>query len=235
MVNRMAMAFSRMGLKPLLRGLILVGLLIIAGYLVRQYEFRELLDLISFSASGDVGWLHGQLAYVVLGAFFTAVGGPRQAVGFFAAYFFGFTPGTALAMLASTLGCLLAYFFARLFHDTAERFIRGRVEVARRIWARDTFWVTLILRLLPVGSNVLANLAAGASKVPFLPFLAGSVTGYLPQTVVFALLGAGVNIGSTTQVAISVALFVASTLLGLSIYVRYRRRLRNGADTDTPE
>lgn len=221
-----------MGPKLVVRGLILICVLVGAGFLIESYKFEEIVEALAFSGDAEAGWLHGRLAYLALAGLFTAFGGPRQAISFFAAYFFGLGEGFLIALAGSGLGCLIAYFFARMFHDAAVNLIRGRVDVARRIWARDTFWLTFILRLLPVGSNLLANLAAGASAIPFAAFLAGSLAGYVPQTLVFVLMGSGVNVGSSVQVAVSVGLFVISTLIGVWVYARYRKRLRSEAQAD---
>jgi len=233
MSNRIASALRQMGPKLLFRGLILICVLIGAGFLIESYKFEEIVDLFAFSGAQDAGWLHGRTAYLVLAGIFTALGGPRQAVSFFAAYFFGVGEGFFIALIGSGLGCLIAYYFARAFHDAAVNLIRGRVDVARRIWMRDTFWLTFILRLLPVGSNLLANLAAGASAIPFIAFLSGSLAGYVPQTLVFALMGSGVNVGSGVQIGVSIGLFVISTLIGVWIYARYRKQLRSEAQSDT--
>ncbi len=88
--------------------------------------------------------------------------------------------------------------------------------------------MAMLIRLLPVGSNVITNLLAGVSSVPLLPFLAGSLIGYLPQTVIFVLLGSGVNVQPVWRTAASVALFVASGLLGVVLY----RRMRQGKAFD---
>ena len=85
---------------------------------------------------------------------------------------------------------------------------------------------TIIIRLLPVGSNLLTNLAAGAIGVPLLPFLLASLVGYLPQMAVFALMGSGVDVGAEWQVALGIGLFVVLMVVGLWIYGRYRRQIR---------
>ena len=226
MSNRIASALRQMGPKLVLRGLILICVLVGAGLAIESYRFEEIVERFTFSSEAGTGWMHGRLAYLVLGAVFTALGGPRQAVSFFAAYFFGLVEGFVIALIGSGLGCLIAYGFARGFHDAAITLIRGRVDMARQIWVRDTFWLTFILRLLPVGSNLLANLAAGASAIPLAAFVGGSLAGYVPQTLVFALMGSGVNVGSSTQIGISVGLFIVSTLIGVWIYARYRKQLR---------
>lgn len=225
MANRIFSVFRQLGPKLLLRGLVLIAILVGAALLLERYRFEEILDLLAFSDGRDTGWLHGKAAYLGVAALFTAVGGPRQAVSFFGAYFFGLGAGFALALAGTAIGCLIAYYFARGFREAADSIIHGRVALARQIWIRNAFSVTLITRLMPVGSNLLGNLAAGVAGVPIARFFLGSVAGYVPQTLVFALMGSGINVGSAAQIAISVALFVASTALGIWIYARYRRQL----------
>ena len=88
---------------------------------------------------------------------------------------------------------------------------------------------TLTLRLLPVGNNLVLNLLAGVSTLSVGPFLAALVLGYVPQTVIFALLGGGVRVSEKVQVAVAVALFAVSVILGL-ILLRDRRTARASAD-----
>jgi uncharacterized membrane protein YdjX (TVP38/TMEM64 family) len=86
----------------------------------------------------------------------------------------------------------------------------------------------VLIRLLPVGNNLITNLLAGVSSAPLVSFLAGSLIGYLPQTVIFVLLGSGIHVQPVWSTAISVALFVASGLLGAFLY----RRMRAGKSFD---
>lgn len=211
------------------RSAVLIGALVAAGYWLRQRDFSELAATL-----GPEGGLPPALAgvlFVLLGAAFTAFGGPRQAVSFVSAYLFGLPAGIALALAASLGGCVAAFAGARLFSDAARRITSGRMQAATRIWAAEPFAITLILRLLPVGSNFIANLAAGVARIPPLPFFAGSLAGYVPQTVVFALMGSGINVGSRAQFALSVALFAASAVGGAWIWARYRRRLGTEEDS----
>ena len=77
-----------------------------------------------------------------------------------------------------------------------------------------------MLRLLPVGNNVLLNVAAGVSGVSAGWFLVGSAIGYLPQTIVFALLGGGTRFDRRLELALAAGLFLASALVGLALYRR---------------
>jgi uncharacterized membrane protein YdjX (TVP38/TMEM64 family) len=87
----------------------------------------------------------------------------------------------------------------------------------------NPFKMTLIIRLLPVGSNLVTNLAAGVTSVSMFWYLLGSLLGYIPQTLIFAMVGKGVRIDSTWQITVSVALFIISGVLGAQLFHKYRR------------
>jgi uncharacterized membrane protein YdjX (TVP38/TMEM64 family) len=99
----------------------------------------------------------------------------------------------------------------------------GRLARLDAFLAANPFGATLTLRLLPVGSNIVLNLLAGVSGVAAGPFVLASAIGYVPQTVVFTLLGGGVRVGQGVQLVLGIALFAASALLGLLLMRRHRR------------
>jgi len=86
----------------------------------------------------------------------------------------------------------------------------------------------VLIRLLPVGSNLLTNLAAGISSIRPAPFFSGTLLGYLPQTLVFALVGSGVHIAPTLKLSLAIGLFLISGALGAYLY----RRFRHGQSLD---
>ena len=65
------------------------------------------------------------------------------------------------------------------------------------------------------------NLLAGTSGAHMGRYVAASALGFLPQTLIFALLGAGTRIDSADQIALGAALFALSALLG---WVLWKRR-----------
>ena len=99
-----------------------------------------------------------------------------------------------------------------------------RIKKIDDFLADNTLSMALVLRLAPFANNLATNLAAGVSGVRPLPFFAGSGLGYLPQTVVFALLGSGFALDPGLRMGLSVVLFVASSVLGLWLWRRYRAR-----------
>jgi len=168
----------------------------------------------------------GPIAYLIVASGACAVGIPRQVVAYSGGLAFGFWPGAALALLAEVVGCAADLYWARIVARSwaarwLERAEGGRVDRLTRFLVANAFTATLTLRLLPVGNNLLLNLLAGVSSVAAGPFLLASVLGYIPQTAVFALLGDGVRVSQSLQVALAAILLAASIALGL---VLLRRR-----------
>lgn len=205
-------------LRLLLRGLLLMAGFVLAGLLMSRYLNTGWID------AHVRGHAWGGLAYVAVGALFIGAGLSRQFVSFLGGYAFGFLPGAVFALLASALGCMLAFSFARL---AGRRLLRprlsGRIRRVDAFIHDHPFSMTLLIRLLPVGWNLMVNLAAGVSSVRPAPFFLGSAIGYIPQTVVFALLGSGMTIQPVLRTSLSVVLFLVSGALGIYLYRRYRR------------
>ena len=193
---------------------LLAGGLVIAGLALRNGWGRSALDA---PASA------GPAAFVVAGAFACAVGVPRQMVAYAGGLGYGGLSGMVLAMAAQLFACAADYLWARMvMRQWAMRRVRGRLARLDAQLRRHPFTLTLTLRLLPVGSNLLLNLLAGVSGVAAVPFLLGSATGYVPQTVVFGLLGGGTRVGQGEQLAVAAALFVVAAGWGIWLLRRAR-------------
>ena len=213
------------GLKPYLRGLVLIAGFVALGYLIKISGLDQLVNEGWIDREIRGRGLTGEIIFLAVGAGLTAIGFPRQAVSFLGGYAFGMGEGTALALAASVLGCILAFGCARVLGREAVRKRFG--ERIRRLDAflhENPFSMALLMRLLPVGSNFLINLAAGVSGVRGVHFVAGSTLGYLPQTVVFALLGSGIHLEPGLRIGASVALFIVSGMLGVYLFRCFRTR-----------
>lgn len=204
--------------------------LIALGVALKSFDFEGWAHWIDFNGRPDARWYQGVAGFMLFGALFTALGGPRQVVAFFGAYFFGGWEGFGASMAAAGLSCALVAGIASVFRKGATDLIRGRVDLALQVWRENAFLTTVMIRLLPFGSNLLTNVAAGAARIPYPAFVAGSILGYVPQMAIFALLGMGVDVGSQYQVALSIVLFAVLILISLWIYGRYRRRLTGHGD-----
>jgi uncharacterized membrane protein YdjX (TVP38/TMEM64 family) len=209
--------------RGILKGLLLIASLAALGFLAKHGHLANMLSeqWIDAEVRGK-GW-HGDLVFLAVGALTTALGFPRQIVAFLGGYAFGFIAGTWLAMLAAILGCVLAFFYARwLGRSLIQSRFPGRIRKVDAFLHEHPFSMAVVIRLLPVGSNAVTNLLAGVSSVRGLPFFAGSGVGYLPQTLVFALAGSGVNFDPALRLTLAGVLFVVSSMIGVWLYRRHR-------------
>lgn len=208
----------------LIRGIVMIGAFVAAGFFLRAVEGDQFLnaDWID-NAVRDHG-LAGQAIFFAAGVLFTGFGLPRQVICFLGGYAFGFGLGTALALGATVTGCAGAFLFARLAaRDLVAHRFSKRLRKADTFLARNPFSTILMIRLLPVGSNLATNLVAGVSSAGLWPFVAASAFGHLPQTVVFTLVGSGINVDPEIRISLGVVLFVISMLVGTHLYFRLRR------------
>ena len=222
-----------MKLRTYLPGLVFLATLVAVGYVLESGQLSGLLseDWIDREVRGK--GIAGELLYVAVGGLVTALAVPRHIVSFLGGYAFGLGEGTALALVATEFGCALAFFYARIVgRPLVSARLGARVRRIEDFLAANPFAMTLLVRLLPVGSNFATSLAAGVSRVPARPFLLGSLVGYIPLTFVFALAGSGVEAGAGARVAAAVLCFVASGAIGIWLYRRYRHGKSLGDDVE---
>ena len=144
---------------------------------------------------------------------------PRQLLAFVGGYVYGVFAGTAFSLLLALGGCVVAFYCSRyLLGAYVQRRFAPMIRVLNRFIARDVFVKVLILRLQPLGTNLMTNLAAGISNIRPVAFFASSAVGYIPQMLVFALAGSGVRVGSNTQLLLSIVLLAIAVALGWWLY-----------------
>lgn len=217
----------------LLQGMALIVSLALLGYLFHASALGDSLNAAWVDARVRGHGLNGALLLLLAGGVFTALGMPRQIIAFLAGYAFGAGTGMLLGALAALLGCMLSFAYARLFSRTLLRArLTERAGRFDRFIRTHPFYMTVLVRLLPVGSNLLTNLAAGISGIRPTAFFAGSLLGYLPQALVFALLGSGVPIAPMLTLVLSAGLFLLSGGLGVWLYRRFRHGQRLGTQID---
>jgi len=207
-----------MSVQLIVRGLVVILVLTLVSYLV-----GDVLDQAWVDAHVRGHGVPGELLFLVAGWLLASVGMSRQLIAFLSGYGFGFLQGVLLSTLVVVAGCITTFYVARyLLSSFLLRRYSGSFDRVGRFVDQNTFSMTLLLRLLPLGSNLMVNVAAGVSGVRSVPFFLGSAVGYLPQMLVFALVGSGTSVDKFWQVALAMALFVLATLLGGWLYRNYR-------------
>jgi uncharacterized membrane protein YdjX (TVP38/TMEM64 family) len=222
-----------MSAKVLLRSSALFLSLVLVVGVMKSTDVVAIFDEAWIDANVRGQGLGGWVVFIAGGMVFTAVGLPRQLVGFLGGYAFGLAAGTGLTLVAVTLGCIAAFQYARfLGRDFVAHRFPSKIKRIDRFLSGNPFIMTLLIRFLPLGSNLATNLAAGVSSVRATPFFAGSLIGYLPQTLVFALVGSGVGIDPWFRIALAAVLFAASGAMGICLYRRHRHGLSFDDEVD---
>jgi len=199
--------------------LIFRGLLVMVVLVLIAWLLKDVLDADWIDAQVRNRGIAGVLLFVLFCCLLGSVGLSRQVIAFLGGYAFGFSQGLVLSMLAVVGACVMTFHVARgLLRTWLLKRIPARVQRVDRFLHENTFTMALLVRLLPLGSNWMINVAAGVSSVKKLPFFLGSALGYLPQMLIFTLLGSGTRVDRFAQVAIAMALFVLAAVLGVVLY-----------------
>ena len=220
-----------MNSRVIFKGLALILSLALLGYLFKLTDLGHSINEDWINQHVRRHGMQGMLVFLVMGAILTAVGLPRQIIAFLGGYAFSVLLGTLLGALAALFGGILTFSYARWFGKGLLRTKLG--DRARRFDAfigQHPFAMTLLIRLLPLGNNALTNLAAGISSIRPLVFFSSTFIGYLPQSLIFALVGSGVHVAPAWKLGGAVGLFLISGALGAYLYHRHRQMLELNTD-----
>ncbi|OEF25437.1 TVP38/TMEM64 family protein [Vibrio rumoiensis] len=200
----------------------LIILVIIALLLVSQLDNPVLTHLT------DKNWLvryinqnglTGDIVIFISSIVFLAISGPKQMIALMLGYLYHICIGVGLALSACIIAAALNYMVARfLLGGILFQRFPNRMATFNTFASRKPFFKILLLRLFPIGNNVVTNVLSGSVRVPLVPFFTASILGYVPQTVIFALMGAGIHSSSNNMIYLSITLAVFSTILTGFIY-----------------
>jgi uncharacterized membrane protein YdjX (TVP38/TMEM64 family) len=132
---------------------------------------------------------------------------------------FGVALGSVLVLLGATLGAMGAFALAR-----------SRLRESVRKWARvypsfDTLdraiaarggWIVFLVRLSPVFPFVYVNYLFGLTAIPAATYLATTIVGMIPATVVYVALGASAGAAASGRAASWSTARVTLTIVGVA-------------------
>jgi uncharacterized membrane protein YdjX (TVP38/TMEM64 family) len=170
------------------------------------------------------------VAVLVIYTLATAVSFPMGIVMTFAVGFlFGRWVGTALVVLAASVGATLAFLSARyLFADAARRRMGPMLQRMSRGFEQDAFNYILFTRLVPVFPFWLMNLVPALTPVPARTFFFATLIGILPGTFVFANVGESLARIDSPRDLVGTQTLLALALLGsMSLLPIVIKKLRN--------
>jgi uncharacterized membrane protein YdjX (TVP38/TMEM64 family) len=105
---------------------------------------------------------------------------------------FGILPGTILCLLCASIAASISFIIGRtLLRDYVETIIstNPKFQSFDRIIQQGGFKLILLVRLSPIFPLAVSNYLYGASGINFVPYLAGTVLGFLPGTFAYVYAG----------------------------------------------
>jgi uncharacterized membrane protein YdjX (TVP38/TMEM64 family) len=131
-------------------------------------------------------------------------------------FIFGRWVGTALVVLAATVGATLVFLAARyLFADAARSRLGTLGQRINAGFTENAFSYLLFLRLVPLFPFFLVNLAPAFTGIPLRTYVLATLIGIVPGTFVYVNLGRALGRIDSLQGLVSQDTLVAFGLLGL--------------------
>jgi uncharacterized membrane protein YdjX (TVP38/TMEM64 family) len=131
-------------------------------------------------------------------------------------FLFGRWVGTAVIVVAATLGATLVFLAARyLFQDAARQRLGTTGRRVIEGFQDNAFNYLLFLRLVPLFPFWLVNLVPALTGIRLRTYVAATAIGILPGTFVFANLGQSLGRIDSLGGLLSPGLLLAFGLLGL--------------------
>jgi phosphatidylserine/phosphatidylglycerophosphate/cardiolipin synthase-like enzyme/uncharacterized membrane protein YdjX (TVP38/TMEM64 family) len=115
---------------------------------------------------------------------------------------------------------------------TLENVLGPRINRVRRSITRHGVIAVATVRMVPIAPFTVVNLAAGASRIPFMDYVLGTALGMFPGLVVMSALGHQIFNVLTAPTPLNVSLFIAAIVawiaasLGVQALVTWYRRRR---------
>ncbi|CAI7925614.1 unnamed protein product, partial [Closterium sp. NIES-54] len=120
---------------------------------------------------------------------------PASILTLAAGYLFGAARGTAITLIAATLGASVAFLVARyvarpfVVRQLAGRLGEGRFEALDRAISVGGWRIVLLCRLSPIFPFSISNYVFGITGIGFFEYVASSSLGMLPATFAYVYLG----------------------------------------------
>lgn len=197
--------------------------------------FENIQAIRSFLKSGAVpGGLAGSGTVFVLGSgLLISLGVPRIWISALGGAVYGALLGAALSLCSTIIGATTLYIAGSTFlGSVVERRFGSRTGKFVQRLSREAFWWTLYLRLFPFSNSTVQSLLFGSLRVPFTAYFFGSILGFIPLTIVFAVFGSGGVKGNYNQIWLGFALILVVALIQ---YLMNRIAKRKADKTETPE
>lgn len=180
------------------------------------------------SASSEWYALPATIALFTVLAF---VGAPQFALIGAAVFAFGPVGGFIYSWIATVISASVNFYLGQfLGADTVRRYGGKTVNRISAFVGKNGFWASLIVRIVPSAPFIVVNMAAGVSRMGYLPFVAGLGVGIIPKTAIIAFFGGSLMAlfaGGGWRAGLALAA-AAAAWIGFMLYARKLLRSEDG-------
>jgi len=173
----------------------------------------------------------GPFVFIVASSLLTVAVFPGPLLAGAAGLLFGTAGGTAVAIVAATLGATFAFALGRWWaHDAVEELATGRVARVRGWMGANGFWAVFYARLAPGMPYTLVNYASALSPVSLRAFVLATFVGCAPRSFAYAALGGNLHNLGSPEVIVALVVLVVMAIAGVVAI----RRSGPGRATSSP-
>lgn len=186
------------------------------------------------SLTSDVAWkahiqklgIWASSLYFVVSVALIAIGIPRLFLCWLAGVLFGFKTGVIIGQFSALLGSYATFIFSRW---GGREWVQKRIEKSQRLrnmLKKPSTFTIFLVRQLPI-AGIVPNLILGLTPVKQRYFLLGSFLGYLPSSIMVAVIGSSFGKGFNKETFQHSIAQITAAMLGLgatSLIVWYLRK-----------
>jgi uncharacterized membrane protein YdjX (TVP38/TMEM64 family) len=142
---------------------------------------------------------------------------------------FGLAWGLLYATVGTIASAALSYVLgAWLGQRAVMRMLGGKLLRVRNAVARRGVLAIAAIRMIPVAPFTVVNLAAGATDIGFIPYIAGTIIGMAPGFFVLSTLGHSLYRLVSEPTLMSLVAVVGALLLWLASVLALRHWVKGG-------
>jgi uncharacterized membrane protein YdjX (TVP38/TMEM64 family) len=206
----------------------------LAILIVGRLFFAEEIEAFINGTLGEARRGHwGLLAAILVFTVTAYVGAPQVVLIAACALAFGPEVGFWNAWIATVVSGVVTYFTGRLTSaETQKRFGGATGGRFTRFMGKNTFLASFLVRFIPTGPFIVANMAFGAARANFWAYILGLTLGVLPKTVIVVFFGDSILDAMQGEFLAAIVMAVLAIALWAAIAFIVRRWARRDRDED---
>lgn len=207
-----------------------IGMIVIAGIVlvVGRLYYGDQIEAFIDATLGEARRTHLGLPITIAVFTLTAyVGAPQFVLILACVVAFGPEQGFWFAWIGTIVSGVATYYTGRLAGaETRKRFGGATGGRFTRFMGENALAASFLVRFAPTAPFVVVNMAFGAARVNFWPYIGGLTLGVLPKTAIIAFAGDGIMDAIEGELGSAALMGAAAIVLWLLVVVVVRRFIR---------